>query len=388
MKVPFFCLQSSAADTAAVKKTLASGWLTTGERATELETLVKQRCGAKYAVAVSSATAGLQLGLAALDIGAGDEVITTAFTFTATCATIVESGAKPVIADINPVTLNLDPICVAGKITRRTKAIVVVDIAGLPCDYIALLALCRKHKLKLICDAAHSFGASSKVSSKSRASVGALGDVNVFSFYSTKNLTTAEGGMVLTQSKRISERVRRLSLHGITRSALQRNKAADWRYDVSEIGFKANLSDFNAALGVSRMQRFDSLLASRQRIAEWYFKELGPLEKHIELPPKSENSRQAWHLFVVKLNLERWKIGRDRFINELTSLGIGCGVHYIPLHYFSAYNKILTIPVGKLYHTEKSYTRVVSLPLYPELKRSDVKAVCDVIGELIGRYGK
>ncbi len=388
MKVPFFRLQSSAADIASVKKTLAGGWLTTGERAAELETLVKERCGTKHAVAVSSATAGLQLALAALDIGAGDEVITTAFTFTATCAAIVQCGAKPVIADIDPVTLNLDPHCVAGKINKRTRAIIAVDIAGLPCDYRALLALCRKHKLKLICDAAHSFGAATRVSSKRTVAIGVIGAVNVFSFYSTKNLTTAEGGMVLTQNKNIAERVRRLSLHGITKSALQRNRAADWRYDISEIGFKANLSDLNAALGVSRIQRFDSLLASRHRIAKWYLDELRRFEEYIELPPQFENTNQAWHLYIVKLNLKRWKIGRDRFIKELTKLGIGCGVHYIPLHYFSAYKDILKIQAGELYHTEKSYARVVSLPLYPELKRSEVMGVCDAIKELVQRYGK
>jgi dTDP-4-amino-4,6-dideoxygalactose transaminase len=388
MKVPFFSLQSSAADIASVKRTLAGGWLTTGERTAELETLVKERCNAKYAVAVSSATAGLKLALAALEIGAGDEVITTAFTFTATCAAIVQSGARPVIADIDPITLNLDPQTVAQKVTKRTRAIIAVDIAGLPCDYSALLALCRKHKLKLICDAAHSFGAAIKISSKRTVEIGAIGAVNVFSFYSTKNLTTAEGGMVLTKNRNITERIRRLSLHGITKSALQRNKAADWRYDISEIGFKANLSDFNAALGVSRMQRFESLLASRQRIAKWYLDELRRFEELIELPPQLENTRQAWHLFIVKLNLERWKIGRDRFIKELTQLGIGCGVHYIPLHYFSAYKNILRIRAHELYHTEKSYARVVSLPLYPELKRSEVKAACDAVGELVRRYGK
>jgi dTDP-4-amino-4,6-dideoxygalactose transaminase len=388
MKVPFFCLQSNAADIAAVKKTLASGWLTTGERAADLEALIKERCGARHAVAVSSATAGLQLALAALDIGPGDEVITTAFTFTATCSAIVQSGAKPVIADIDPVTLNLDPLCVAKKITRRTKAIIAVDIAGLPCDYRALLALCRKRKLKLICDAAHSFGALISVKPNSSMPVGSIGDINVFSFYSTKNLTTAEGGMALTQNKRIAERLRRLSLHGISRSALQRNRAADWRYDVTEIGFKANLSDLNAALGVSRVKRLDSLLASRARVAKWYFRELGQFADYVELPPLPDDRHQAWHLYIIKLNLDRWRIGRDRFIKEFTRLGIGCGVHYIPLHYFSAYAKILAIPSGELYHTEKSYSRVVSLPLYPELRLREIKIVGEALGALVRRYGK
>lgn len=383
MKVPFFRLQSSAADIASVRSVLTDGWLTTGERATELEELVKKRCGAKYAVAVSSATAGLELALRALNIGRGDEVITTAFTFTATCAAIIHSGATPIMADIDPLTLNLDPVSVARKVTGKTKAVIAVDLAGLPCDHRSLLALCRKRKLKLICDAAHSFGATYR-----GRPVGSFGDVTVFSFYSTKNITTAEGGMVLTRQKRLAERLRRQSLHGITRSALQRSKNADWRYDIVEIGHKANLSDFNAALGLARLRRFDSLLAARERLANLYLQELRQYSKHIAIPPLVDNSQRAWHLFIIKLKLKSWRIGRDRFIKELTRLGIGCGVHYIPLHHFRAYRGLLNILPDELRHTENSYRRVVSLPLYPELRKQEVRAVSEAIGLLIERFGK
>ncbi len=390
MKVPFFRLQASAEDFGAVKDVLASGWLTTGKKAFELEELVKESCSAKYAVAVSSATAGLQLALAALEIGAGDEVITTSFTFTATCSAIIQSGATPIIADIDPQALNLDAQSVTKKITRKTKAIIAVDIAGLPCDYRALLALCRQHGLKLICDAAHSFGSVYR-----GKHIGAIGDVTVFSFYSTKNITTAEGGMVLTQNQRLAKRLRLLSLHGITRSALKRSAASDWRYDISEIGHKANLSDLNAALGISRIKRFDSLLDSRARSAKRYLKELSGFADYIESPPVIDSvkgdSSQAWHLFIIKLNLNRWRIGRDRFIKELTKLGIGCGVHYIPLYHFSAYQGLLNISSKKpreVYQTENAFQRVVSLPLYPELKRRDVKAVREAIGTLVERFGE
>ncbi len=383
MKVPFFRLQADKADISAVTSVLKDGWLTTGARAAELEELVKARCGAKHAVAVSSASVGLQVALAALDIGPGDEVITTAFTFTATCAAILHCGATPVLADIDPQTLNIAPQSISEKITPKTKALITVDIAGIPCDYRSINALCRKHKLKLICDAAHSLGASYR-----SKPVGSFGDITVFSFYSTKNITTGEGGMILTQKKRLADRIRRLSLHGITKSALQRNKAADWRYDIREIGCKANLSDLNAALGVARLKRFDSLLESRSRVAAQYASGLAGFRDFLELPLVPAGCEHAWHLFIIQLKLDRWRIGRDRFIKELTRLGIGCGVHYIPLYHFSGYRDILNGKPDELYQTEQAFKRVVSLPLYPELSASEVKAVCGAIGELVNRFGK
>ncbi|MCH7878811.1 MAG: DegT/DnrJ/EryC1/StrS aminotransferase family protein [candidate division Zixibacteria bacterium] len=381
MKVPFFKLTIDRADRREITKTLDSGWLTTGPRCAELETLVHNQAGAGHPVALSSATAGLHLALLALDVGPGDEVITTGFTFSATVAAILYVGATPVLADIDPETLNLDPECVRQKITGKTKAVISVDIAGLPCDYRALGALCRKHKLKLICDAAHSLGAEAQ-----GKTVGNFGDVTVFSFYSTKTVTTAEGGLALCRSRKTADRIRRLSLHGMDRTTFSRDKKSDWRYDVTELGFKYNLSDLSAALGVARMKRLDSLLSSRAQAAGRYDLALEPLADLIDLPPRPYQFFQAWHLYIIKLKTKRWRISRDTFISEMKRQGIGTGVHYIPVYHLSAFARILKVKPGSLPHTERAFSHVVSLPLYPELKAADIKIVASAVSEVARRF--
>ncbi|MFQ5606443.1 MAG: DegT/DnrJ/EryC1/StrS family aminotransferase [Candidatus Zixiibacteriota bacterium] len=381
MKVPFFKLTTADTDRREIMKTLESGWLTTGPRCAELEQLVSESVGAGYPVALSSATAGLHLALLALDIGSGDEVITTGFTFCATVAAILYVGATPVLADINSQSLNIDPASVEKMITKRTRAIIAVDLAGLPCDYRALGALCGKRKLRLISDAAHSLGAEYR-----GKRVGAFGDVTVFSFYSTKNITTAEGGLALCRSRKIADRIRRLSLHGINRATHARNLRQDWRYDIQELGYKYNLSDLSAALGVARMKRLEALLSARARAAGRYDRALGHLNEVIELPQHFDNSRQAWHLYIIKLNTGRWRISRDRFIEELKKRGIGAAVHYIPVYRFSAFARALRVKENQYPETERAYTRVVSLPLYPELSAAEVKAVSSAIFDLAERH--
>ncbi len=380
MKVPFFKLTIDRADKSEITKTLDSGWVTTGPRCAELEALVRDHVCVGHPVALSSATAGLHLALVALDIGPGDEVITTSFTFSATVAAILYVGATPILADIDPETLNLDPKCISEKITGKTKAVISVDIAGLPCDYRKLNALCRKRKLKLICDAAHSLGAEAF-----GKAVGSFGDVTVFSFYSTKTITTAEGGLALCRSQKTADRIRRLSLHGMDRTTYARGRKSDWRYEVSELGFKYNLSDLSAALGVARMKRLDSLLASRAQAAGRYDHALQPLADFIDLPAKPYQLLQAWHLYIIRLKTDRWRISRDKFISELKRLGVGTGVHYIPVHHLSAFARILQVKPGSLPHTERAFSQVVSLPLYPELRAADVKLVARAVSDVARR---
>lgn len=384
MKVPLFNLKLNAADKRAVRETLDSGWITTGPRCRELENLLSKTTNTKYAVALSSASAGLILALRAHDIGAGDEVITTSFTFAATVAAIEQVGATVVFADIDPATLNVDPHEISSRISRKTKAILVVDIAGLPCDYKALRTLCRKHKLKLISDSAHSLGARYR-----NSPIGSLADATVFSFYSTKNITAGEGGALVTNNKRIAERVRRLSLHGLSSPTHVRNKTGAWKYDIIESGIKANLADPLAALAVSRLQRIESLLNKRKSLAEFYSRKLKRFTDYLELPADDEHSNHAWHLYIIKLKKRAWRISRDRFVVELQKRGVGCGVHYIPVHQLTHFNNSKLVRGAtdqNLPQTAKAAQSVVTLPLYPELKRAEIEYICRQIEMIARKY--
>ncbi|MBN4076167.1 DegT/DnrJ/EryC1/StrS family aminotransferase [Gemmatimonas aurantiaca] len=386
MKVPFFKLTLSAADKRAVRKTLDSGWLTTGPRCAELEQLLCNTTGAKYAVALSSASAGLLVALRVCDIGQGDEVVTTSFTFAATVAAIEQVGATAVLADINPISLNICPQSAAKKVTKRTKAILAVDIAGKPCDYQALKTLSRNHSLKLITDAAHSLGAVYR-----GKPIGSISDVTVFSFYSTKNITCGEGGALVTNSKRFATRARRLSSHGLSSSTQLRNKTGGWEYDIVEYGMKANLSDTSAALAHSRLLRIELFQRQRQALASFYNKSLRHLAHLIDLPRENEHSVHAWHLYIFKLKPEAWRISRERFIVELQKRGVGCGVHYIPVHQLTHFKNSKLVRGASnrnLPATAKISQSVVTLPLYPELKRSEAAFVCRQIGLIAKKHAR
>lgn len=383
MKVPFFKLTISPAEKRQVKAVLDSGWLTSGEKCAELEKRLSEFTGAPYAVGVSSATDGLRLALKALDIGSGDEVITTGYTFAATISSIISVGARPILVDIERETFNMNPELVAKHISKKTKAIMTVDLAGLPCHYDRLRTLCRRRGLKLICDAAHSLGASHH-----GKPVGQLGDLTILSFYSTKNLTTGEGGMVLTANKKLSERVRCLSRHGISVSTYSRQQSQSWKYDLSEIGDKANLSELSAALGVARIKRLPALLSARKRAANRYKRALRPYEDYLEIPTDYPQIDRAWHLYIVQLNLSSLRIGRDRFIKELQARGVGCGVHYIPAHRLRAFREKLALTKADFPQSESAYQRVVTLPLYPELTANDIKIVSSAIGEIIEKFSR
>lgn len=386
MKVPLFNIKLTAADKRAVRETLDSGWITTGPRCAELERLLCETTGAKYAVALSSASAGLYLALRVLDIGPKDEVITTSFTFAATVGAIEQVGATAVFADIDPLTLNLEPQSVAKKITGKTKAILAVDIAGQPCDYHGLKALCNKHKLKLVTDAAHSLGASYR-----GKTVGSISDVTVFSFYSTKNITSGEGGALVTNNKRASERARRLSLHGLSTPTHTRNRSGAWRYDIVESGIKANLSDPAAALARSRLQRITPMQRKRAKLAALYTTRLAHLSHLIENPTVAENTAHAWHLYIIRIKPEAWRIDRDRLITELQKRGVGCGVHYIPVHQLTHFQTSKLVRGGtnrNLPETQKAAQSVITLPLYPELTHAEVEFVCERFTALAKKFAR
>lgn len=383
MKVPFFRLKFGPAERKSVSDVLKSGWVTTGPGVREFERKVCILTGAKYAAAVSSGTAGLFLALKALSVGKGDEVITTAFTMVATVEAILHTGAKPVLADIDPVTLNIDSDSIKKKITKKTKAIIAVDIAGCPSDYKNLRKLAKDNNLYLIDDAAHSIGGKYK-----NKPIGSVADFSVFSFYPTKNITSGEGGMVVSNSKKIVDKVRHLSLHAMSSSGWKRYSGGSWKYDVTDLGYKFNMSDLSAGLALGQLKRFDSLQNKRQLLTRRYNKNLRNLSDYIELPYEDKISTHAWHLYIIKLNLSKLRITRDKFIAEMERQNVGCGVHFIPIYKFSYYKKNFKFNKKDFPNCEKSFNRVISLPLYPDLKSSELDYVCEVIRKLIKKYKK
>jgi len=382
MKVPFFRLKLTSVEKNEVNDTLARGWVTSGPKVRLLENKIARLSGAKYAAAVVSGTAGLHLSFETLNLRPGDEIITTPYTMVATVEAIRYAGAKPVFADINPTTLNIDPESIEKKISRKTKTMVPVDIAGYPCDYTSLKRLARKYKIPVIADAAHSLGA--KYKSKP---IGSFADAAVFSFYSTKNITTGEGGMVVSNSKRRIDRIKHLALHGMTSSGWKRYSGGGWKYDITELGYKYNLSDLSAALGLGQIKRFSAMQKKRRQLVNRYITNIKHLDEYIELPYCDKDISHAWHLFIIKLNLNRWRIGRDKVIAELEKQGVGCGVHFIPIYHFSYFRKNMKYKPSDFPSCENAFKRVISLPLYPDLSFKEVDYVCEILTSLTRRFG-
>jgi perosamine synthetase len=377
--IPFYKPLTDARDVREVADSIRSGWLTTGPKVRALEERIARRVGARHGVAVNSCTAALHLALAALGIGPGDEVVTSPYTFAATGEAILYLGARPVLADIDARTLNLDPEAAERAITRRTRALVPVHIAGLPCDLKALRTVARR--IPIVEDAAHAIGASI-----GRRPIGALSEMTCFSFYATKNLTTGEGGMVTLDDRRLADRLRRLSLHGLTRDAWKRyTRAGTWRYDVVELGFKYNMTDVAAAIGLAQLSRFDAMQRRRLRIVERYDRRLAG-EEAFELPATVRGMTHAWHLYILRLAPGVLRIGRDELIEILRDRGIGTSVHFQPLHLHSYYRGTFGYRPGDYPITERESARALSLPLYPGLPDGDVDRITDTLLEIARRH--
>jgi perosamine synthetase len=364
----------------AVVDTLRSGWLTMGPKTRAFEEALAAAVEAPFGIAVSSATAGLHLGLDALGIGPGDEVLVPTLTFTSTAATVIHVGAQPRLVDCEPDTLNISVADAARKWTARTKAIIPVHFAGHPCDMDRLLALAREHGVPVMEDAAHALAARYR-----GRPVGVLGDLTVFSFYATKNLTTGEGGMITTADATLAERLRSRRLHGMTRDAWKRySKDGSWRYDVAYPGFKYNMTDMNAALGLVQLRRLPTMQAARQRIAAQYRAALAGVEA-IELPSSRADVDHAWHLFVIRVRHEQLRIDRDAVIGELTAAGIGTSVHFIPLHEHSYYRERLGVRAEEVPHADAEWRRIISLPLFPGMTDNDVDRVATTLRAIVRR---
>jgi len=366
-------------DRLAVDSVLKSNWLTTGPMVKEFEAAVARYSGAAECVAVNTGTAALHAAVWAAGIGPGDEVIVPAISFVASANCVLYVGATPVFADLSPDTLNLDPEDVKRKLSSRTKAIVAVDFAGHPCDHDALRAIADEHGLTIIADAAHSLGATYK-----GRKVGTLQDITTLSFHPVKHVTTGEGGMVLTDDTGIAKRVRSFRHHGIDVDLHARNKTNSWEYDIVDLGFNYRLPDINCALGVSQLTKSDHWLERRRSIVAAYHEALHGLPM-LQLPEQRADCLSAWHLYVVRLNLDAITATRSQVFAALRAENIGVNVHYIPIPWMTYYAK-LGYKRGQWPVAEREYERVISLPIYPGMNDQDVADVVTAVKKVLSAY--
>ena len=364
-----------------VVETLKSGWLTTGHKVKTFEEDFARYVGSKYAVAVNSGTAALHLALDAIGITEGDEVIVPTMTFTATAEVVLYFKAKPVLIDCQPDTLNLDPAQIEAAITPKTKAIIPVHIAGRPCDMDGILQIAKNHDLKIIEDAAHALPASYH-----GAAVGTIGHITCFSFYATKTITTGEGGMATTDNPEWAERMRMMSLHGISHDAWKRyTKEGSWYYEVVRPGFKYNLTDLAAAIGIEQLKKCGEFWQARQRIAALYQKAFVDVEG-LHLPSCGTEMQHAWHLFIIQLNLGRLKIDRNQFVELLRENEIGTSVHFIPLHLHPYYRDRFNYQPKHFPNASAAFEQIISLPIYPRMTESDVEKVIGAVTAITRNY--
>jgi dTDP-4-amino-4,6-dideoxygalactose transaminase len=381
--LPFALPEIGDEEIAEVVDTLKSGWVTTGPKARRFEQDfaafltegAEPGAAPIECIAVNSATAGLHLALEALGIGPGDEVITTTHTFTASAEVARYLGADVKLVDIDPATLNIDPAAIEAAITPRTKAIVPVHYAGLAADMPAILDIARRHGLKVVEDAAHALP-----STLGGRLIGTLGsDVTVFSFYANKTITTGEGGMIATRDPAIAARCKVMRLHGINRDAFDRftAKVPSWYYEIVAPGFKYNLTDIAAALGIHQLRRAHAFQQKRAELAALYNELL--VELPLILPPQPAlGEMHSWHLYVVRLTDEA-RIGRDALIEQLYAAGIGCSVHYIPLHLHPYWRERYDLRAEDFPHSQHAYERMLSLPLYTRMTAGDVHRVVQTL---------
>ena len=379
--LPFHVPEIGDDEIQAVVSVLRSGWLTTGSKAKQFEQDFAAMVGARHAVAVNSCTAALHLALEAIGLREGDEVIVPTMTFTATAEVVTYFKAKPVLVDCVPGTFNIDPDGIERAITPRTKAIIPVHFAGHPCEMDRIMDIARRRDLRVIDDAAHALPA--RYQGKM---IGTIADCTCFSFYATKNITTGEGGMVTTDNPDWAARMRIMALHGLSRDAWKRYTAeGSWYYEILSPGFKYNLTDIAAALGISQLPKCERFWKTRERYAGLYDDGLGDLEEIIR-PCVEPHVQHAWHLYVIQLDLDRLRIGRNEFIERLQDENIGCSVHFIPLHLHPYYRDTWGYAPPQFPVAGAIYERIVSLPLYPKMTEADVHRVISVVRDLIRRY--
>lgn len=365
-----------------VVDTLRSSWITTGPKTRRFEQEFKDFIGAEAALAINSWTAGAHTALVALGIGPGDEVITTPITFAASVNIIEHVGATPVLVDVEPDTLNIDPSKIEQAITERTRAIIPVHFAGHPVELDPIREIARKHNLVVLEDAAHAVPARYK-----GRLIGSEGNPVAFSFYATKNLATAEGGMLLGSAEFI-DRAKVISLHGMSRDAWKRyDKGGSWFYEVVLPGFKYNMTDIQASMGLIQLKKLDEMQKRRREVVARY-NEAFSQHPALQVPVERDHVESAWHLYVLRLNPEHLTIDRNQFIRELTDRNIGSSVHFIPIHLHPYYRDKYGHQAEDFPVAYQNYNRMLSLPLHPGLSEQDVQDVIDAVLDIVESFKK
>lgn len=381
MHVPFHKPSIDQDELEAVKKVLASGWLTTGPVAQEFERQFAAFIGCKHALAVNSATAALQLAVDALGLEPEDEVLVPTYTFTATAAVVIHAGARPVLCDSAKGSFNICLQDAERRITPKTRAIIPVHIAGQPCDLDGVHALAARYGLHVIEDAAHALPAS-----YNGTRIGAVSELTAFSFYATKTLSTGEGGMLTTNDDRYVERASKMRLHGISGDAWRRYTAkGSWFYDVQYAGYKLNMCDVLAAIGCVQLTKTERMWERRREIARIYTEAFSGFDE-LQVPPAEQpNAEHAWHLYILRVRPEMLTIARDECIRVLKEQGIGASVHFIPLHLHSFYADKYGYRPGDFPNAEDAYSRCFSLPIFPDMSAPEIEHVIHSVKALLNR---
>lgn len=384
--LPFAQPDLGDSELAEIREALASGWVTTGPKTRQFETEFATYVGAEHAIAVNSCTAAMHLALEAIGLRAGDEVITTPYTFAATAEVVRYFDAQPVFVDILPTDLNVDPALIEPAITERTRAIIPVHMAGLPADLDAIYAIAGAHDLAVVEDAAHAFPARYRGQLIGASTSNSQPAAVCFSFYATKAITTGEGGMVVTGNETLAERCRVMALHGISKDAWKRyTTEGSWYYEIVAPGYKYNMTDVAAAMGLAQLVKASGMWCRRSQIARHYTEAFAAVPE-LQTPAGSEEHQHAWHLYMLRLNLERLRIDRAQFVEELKRRNVGTSVHFIPLHVHPYYRETYgyapeDFPVA--YH---EYQREISLPIYSKMDDGDVNYVIQAVLDVVGRY--
>ena len=361
-----------------VVASMKSGWLGTGPKVKKFEEAFANYKGSANAMALNSCTAALHLSILAVGIKPGDEVIVPTMTFAATANAVIHAGGKPVFADCVRSTMNIDPVDIIRKITKKTKAIIPVHFAGRPCDMDAIMAIAKKYKLKVIEDCAHTIE-----SEYHGRKLGTIGDLGCFSFYVTKNIVTGEGGMVITDNKKYAESIKVLGLHGMSKDAWKRFSDEGYKhYQIVYAGFKYNMMDIQAAIGIHQLGRIESYWKRREVVWQRYHEAFKDLPVFLPAPVEP-NTKHSYHLYTLLLDINRLKITRDDFLNQMTKAKIGVGVHYIALHLHPFYRKTFGYKKGDFKNAEWISERTVSLPLSPKLTNSDIVDVISHVKEIL-----
>lgn len=379
--LPFHVPDVGDEEIRSVVETLRSGWLTSGPQVKTFEGEFAKSIGARYAIAVNSGTAALHLALDAVEIKDGDEVLVPTMTFAATAEVVHYLKARPVLVDCRADTFNIAPDQIEKAITPKTRAIIPVHFGGQPCEMDRILEIAGTHHLKVVEDAAHVLPACYR-----GKLVGTIGDITCFSFYVTKPITTGEGGMISTENEGYADRMRMMSLHGISRDPWRRHTAeGSWYYEILRPGYKYNLTDIAAAIGIQQLKKCDRFWQVRQRYANLYslgFRDL----PEVTVPHVSEEVQHSWHLYVIQLDLQRLRITRSEFIELLKKENIGTSVHFIPLHLHPFYRQTYGYRPEDFPTATRIFERTISLPLYPKMTETDVRDVIEAVRRIVAQY--